>query len=234
MGKKIKARGEKGYFFSLDYYICQNPCCWPISADLVSWRRLPGNQGKRTTSFIFAKTFLILTENGGKGSFYCKVQKHQRKYSLTKEIFKWISFIARYKNYWYISDISQQEVTSSSGDDVSTANGRSLKEEHLYQRTITYIGHIEYKRQSSVLRTPASAQKITIIYILASHNVNVNRPWSWPPHTNKSRLGQWDTGLCIIHLLSYLLSNNIQVTKMFVSLEASSKLKWLSQQLNKK
>ena len=125
-------------------------------------------------------------------------------------------------------------MTSSSGDDVSTANGRSLQEEHLYQRTITYIGHIEYKRQSSVLRTPASAQKITIIYILASHNVNVNRPWSWPPHTNKSRLGQWDTGLCIIHLLSYLLSNNIQVTKMFESLEASSKLKWLSQQLNKK
>ena len=170
----------------------------------------------------------------GKGVFLLQGAKHQRKYSLTKENFNWISFIARYKNYWYISDISQQEVTSSSGDDVSTANGRSLKEEHLYQRTITYIGHIEYKRQSSVLRTPASAQKITIIYILASHNVNVNRPWSWPPHTNKSRLGQWDTGLCIIHLLSYLLSNNIQVTKMFESLEASSKLKWLSQQLNKK
>ena len=178
---------------------------------------------------IFA--FKMYAENGKRGLFIARCKSIRENTHWQRKILNEFLLLQDTRIIGtFLIFHNRRVVTSSSGDDVSTANGRSLKEEHLYQRTITYIGHIEYKRQSSVLRTPASAQKITIIYILASHNVNVNRPWSWPPHTNKSRLGQWDTGLCIIHLLSYLLSNNIQVTKMFESLEASSKLKWLSQQ----
>ena len=204
--------------------------CWPCV--LAQIARQPR---KENNLFHFCKNIFNFNWKWERGSFYCKVQSIRENTHWQRKILNEFLLLQDTRIIGtFLIFHNRRVVTSSSGDDVSTANGKSLQEEHLYQRTITYIGHIEYKRQSSVLRTPAFAQKITIIYILASHNVNVNRPWSWPPHTNKSRLGQWDTGLCIIHLLSCLLSNNIQVTKMSESLEASSKLKWLSQQLNKK